>query len=119
MKLLIFGSRKHPLEVSELDEFLKNRGYYGKITEIVSGGARGPDTVAEEWANANNIKCSVFYPDWKELGHGAGVIRNVKMAEYCDEGLAFWDGKSPGTRFTINKLKELGKNVLVIKGDRL
>ena len=71
-------------------------------TEIVSGGARGVDTVAKEYANRNGLKLTEFLPDYERFGRGAPLKRNITIIENADIVLAFWDGKSRGTKFVID-----------------
>ena len=114
MKLLIFGSREIYLTVGELHEVLKEHVQFSSDLEIVSGGARGPDSVAIDWARYFGYKYKIFYPDW-DIGKHAGILRNDEMAEYADMGIAFWNGESKGTEYTINKMKKLGKEVIVVR----
>lgn len=72
-----------------------------KITEVVSGGAPGVDTMGEEWATANGIPFKRFSADWDKHGKAAGPIRNAEMADYADALLAVRAGDSPGTRDMI------------------
>jgi len=75
--------------------------------EIVSGHAKGADTLGEKYAEAHNILCPVFPADWENNGRIAGFIRNSKMIDYVMEEkplvIAFWDGKSHGTKDTLKK----------------
>lgn len=71
-------------------------------TEIVSGGARGVDTVAKEYANRNGLKLTEFLPDYERFGRGAPLKGNITIIENADIVLAFWDGKSRGTKFVID-----------------
>jgi len=114
MKLLIFGSRGYKLTAEELNDTLDEFGMKDSITEIVSGGADGPDSVGIDWARTNNCQYKVFYPDWTNLGMRAGLVRNDLMVDYCDSGIAFWDGKSRGTQYTINKMKKANKKIVII-----
>lgn len=70
--------------------------------EIISGHAKGADSFAEEYASLRGYPLTVFRPDWNKYGRSAGPIRNRQMLEYaCQETpvvIAFWDGKSRGTR---------------------
>lgn len=77
------------------------------IDEIISGKANGADTLGEQYANNHNIKIKEFYPDWDKFGKSAGHIRNKEMAEYGNILVAFWDGKSSGTKNMINTAKKL------------
>lgn len=74
------------------------------VTEIVSGGAKGIDSVGEEFANDSHILVNRFDADWEKHGKAAGPIRNKKMAEYADALLLIWDGKSKGS---ANMKKEM------------
>lgn len=114
MKLLIFGSRGVYLTVGELHEIIKENIQLSSDLEIVSGGAMGPDSVAIDWARYFGFKYKIFYPDWS-IGKHAGILRNDEMAEYSNYGIAFWDGESKGTEYTINKMKKLGKEIIVMR----
>lgn len=118
MKLLICGSRNYPLHLDNLEWYI-DAIYRNKIDMIITGGARGPDSVAMEWATKNNIECMVFYPDWDKHGRAAGPVRNKEMAQIADEGLAFWDGSSPGTKNTIEEMKKLKKIIRVVHENSL
>jgi hypothetical protein len=65
-----------------------------KISSVISGGAKGAETLAEKWAKENNIPIILFRPDWKKYGRAAGLRLNENSIESCDYCLAFWDGKS-------------------------
>lgn len=94
MKVAIIGSRG--LENIEIEEYLPKG-----VTEIVSGGAKGVDTIAKEYALKNNIKLTEFKPDYKRYLKGAPLKRNLQIIEYSDMVIAIWDGKSKGTKFVI------------------
>jgi hypothetical protein len=89
------------------------------ITEVVSGGARGIDTMGERWADANTIPIKRFnshwYPDGPKggLDLGAGFKRNEEMALYADALLAIWDGNSKGTKNMIDTAKLHGLQIAV------
>lgn len=85
-----------------------------KISEIVSGGARGPDSLAILFAGKYGIKCKIFPAEWTQHGKGAGPIRNRQMAEYADALIAIWDGKSRGTKNMIETMEKMGKPVFVM-----
>ena len=73
--------------------------------EIVSGGARGADALGERYAHDKGYSLHVFPADWDYYGKRAGYLRNIQMAEYADALLAFWDGKSKGTKHMIDEAK--------------
>ena len=80
---------------------------------IVSGGARGADTLAEKFANEFGLKKMIFKPDWNMYGKSAGFIRNRKIVENCDVLFAFQVNKSRGTQHSIDLARELKKEVYV------
>ncbi len=84
------------------------------ITEIVSGGARGVDTLGEKYANELEIPIKRFPANWDLYGKSAGPIRNKEMAKYGNYLIAFWDGKSRGTKNMIDRMKELGKDFAIV-----
>ncbi|MBR5309454.1 MAG: hypothetical protein IKU43_11840 [Clostridia bacterium] len=77
-------------------------------TEIVSGGARGVDTVARMYAISHNLKLTEFLPEYHLYGNRAPLIRNMSIIQNADIVLAFWDGESHGTKFVIDNCKRLG-----------
>jgi hypothetical protein len=78
-----------------------------QITEVVSGKARGVDTLGEDWANANGIPIKPFPADWdKYPKNAAGPIRNEQMACYAEALIAIWDGHTSGTGDMIKRAKK-------------
>ena len=106
MKVAVIGSRS--LRVDDLGKFLPE-----DVTEIVSGGAKGVDTSAKEYAQAHGIPLTEFLPDYRRYGRGAPLRRNITIIEYADLVLAFWDGKSRGTKYVIDQCRERGVPVIV------
>jgi predicted Rossmann fold nucleotide-binding protein DprA/Smf involved in DNA uptake len=97
-----------------------------KDITIISGGARGVDTYAEKFAKAHNIKIFIFKANWKDISHSDAIIKNNKFGKYdaragmrrnqtivneADKIIAFWDGKSTGTKSTIDLAIKAGKPV--------
>lgn len=109
MKLAIIGSRNIDPEIEELQKHIPKN-----VTEIVSGGARGVDSKAEQLAEKMNLGLTVIRPDYKRYGRGAPLRRNKQIVEAADCVLALWDGKSRGTQNTVNWAKKLGKACEVI-----
>lgn len=106
MKVAVIGSRG--LCVSDLGKYLPEN-----TTEIVSGGAKGVDTSAREYALSHGIKLTEFMPEYTRFGRSAPLKRNISIIEYADIVLAFWDGKSRGTKFVIDNCRKLGVEVRV------
>lgn len=111
MKLAVVGSRDFS-DLSKVEAVLTVD--INRITEIVSGGARGVDTAGAEFAKKHGIKLKIFLPDWDKFGRAAGMIRNKQIVDYCDELIAFWDGKSNGTRNSLMLAQDRKKNTTVI-----
>ena len=80
---------------------------------VLSGGARGADAVGEKFAKSYSIALDLYPADWGKYGKGAGFERNARMAEDADVLLAFWDGKSKGTKHMIDCALEVGLEVHV------
>lgn len=106
MKVAVIGSRG--LSVSDLGRCLPEN-----TTEIVSGGAKGVDTSAREYALSHGIKLTEFLPEYTKYGRSAPLKRNITIIEYSDIVLAFWDGKSRGTKFVIDNCRKFGVEVRV------
>ena len=106
MKVAVIGSRG--ITAINLEKYLPP-----DTNEIVSGGAKGVDTVAKEYAIKTNLKLTEFLPDYDKYGRSAPLKRNITIIEYADIVLAFWDGKSRGTKFVIETCKRLNVPVKV------
>lgn len=89
-------------------------GTYGYPIRVVSGGAKGVDTLAKFWAGNNNIPITEYLPDWKKYGKAAGPIRNKQIVANIDVLLAIVAPNSVGTLNTI-KLAEKNPNIKIIK----
>lgn len=95
---------------ASLDYLLKN---INDEIQIVCGMARGADKLGEQYAKERGYKVIYMPADWDIDGRSAGFKRNIKMAEYADALVAFWDGKSPGTRHMIETAKSKGLDIRV------
>ncbi len=82
-------------------------------TVIVSGGANGVDSWAEEAAIKRGLNTLIFKPDWKAFGKSAGFIRNRHIVNAAEQVVAFWDGYSKGTKHSIDLAQAQGKLVLI------
>ncbi len=108
MKIAVVGSRH--LSVSE--DMLKK--YLSEAKEIVSGGARGIDTCAADYARRNGIALIEFRPKYELYGRSAPITRNKEIVNYADRIIVFWDGFSKGTRSVIRLAKKAKKNCEVV-----
>lgn len=82
--------------------------------QIITGGANGVDTLAERWAARRGIEVITYKPQYEVYGNKyAPLQRDKDMVNACDVVIAFWDGKSNGTKFTIDYAREIGVPVIV------
>lgn len=109
MKTAIVGSRS----ITDYDLTQALEGL--TVTEIISGGATGVDTLAEGYAKDKGLSIQIFPADWKTHGPKAGPLRNKQIVEACEQLVAIWDGNSKGTATTIRMAQKAGKPVRVIK----
>jgi hypothetical protein len=111
MRTIIAGSR------TINDFFLVERAVLEsgfRITEVLSGGARGVDSLGEAWARRNGVLVSRFPAEWERYGKQAGYIRNEQMADRAEGLIAVWDGCSTGTGHMIEIAKRRGLRVFVL-----
>lgn len=107
MKLLIIGSRT----ITDFDL----TGHIPAKTElIISGGAKGMDTVAEHYADAHGIEKLIIRPKYERYGRAAPLKRNEEMVNAADTVLAIWDGVSHGTKYTLDHARKKGKKIIEI-----
>lgn len=107
MKLLIVGSRS--IENFDLAPYITP-----DVDTIVSGGAKGIDTLAERFADTHNLSKIIIKPQYELYGKAAPIIRNQEMVKIADKILVIWDGISRGTAFTVNYAKKMNKDMNVI-----
>ena len=111
MKLIIAGSQTFT-DYQRLCQTLALER--SRITQVLTGGARGAEQLGYRWAWKHQVKHQLFRADWERFGKSAGVRRNYQMAQASDMLLAFWDGRSAGTQHMISCMQQLGKPVVVI-----
>ncbi len=110
----IIGSRTATNEIyPKLEELIHNEIGIDRIAYIVSGHAKGADTIGENFADNNGIPKKIFKPDW-DLGRHAGFLRNTTIIENSDIVVCLWNGVSRGTLDSINKAKALNKTIKYI-----
>lgn len=106
MKTAVIGSRN--IIINNIGDYLPQN-----TTEIVSGGARGVDSCARAYALKHNIKLTEFLPEYEKFGRSAPLKRNLQIIGYSDIVLAFWDGRSRGTKFVIDNCRKMNVEVRV------
>ena len=85
-----------------------------KPENIVSGGAKGADTLAAQFAAEMGIPHLIFKPNYQRYGRGATLVRNTQIIENAEVVFAFWDGQSKGTKDSIKKAEKLEKELYII-----
>ena len=108
MRTIIAGSREGA-HMRHLEKAVAECGW--EISLVLSGCARGADSLGEEWARRNKIPVERYPADWDRHGKVAGIIRNGEMCENAEALIALWDGQSHGTQHCIKRARELGLRV--------
>lgn len=110
MRTIIAGSRTIT-DPAVVEEAVRASGF--KPSVVLSGAARGVDTLGFDWGWANGVPVESYPADWKKHGRAAGPIRNQQMAERADALIAVWDGESRGTKDMIRRALSGGLKVYI------
>jgi len=113
-KLAIIGSRTfndYNLLKEKVDKILSE--YRLNIKLIISGGAKGADSLAEQYAKEKGIEILIIKPNWDLYKKAAGFIRNADIINNSDIVIAFWNGISNGTKDSIAKAQKSEKTVFI------
>lgn len=110
MRVAIVGSRNWPYK----NEIKNAVASLDKSDILVSGGARGVDTLAENYAKARGLQCIIHEAEWERLGRGAGYARNRLIVRDADRVIAFQFEHSRGTQNTIDLAKKKGIPVRLV-----
>jgi len=117
LRIIIAGGRdfdNYVLLKSSVNKIIESLMTSSERIEIVSGRAKGADRLGEQYANEVGYPIAYFSADWGNLGKRAGYVRNRGMAKYAmSDGnigmlIAFWDGKSKGTKHMIDLANRYG-----------
>ena len=99
MKIAVVGSREAPgLTVDQIVSHIP-----ANTSMLISGGAGGVDALAEEAARALRLPIRVLKPDYQSHGRMAPLLRDDQIVQQADMVIAFWDGYSPGTAYTLRR----------------
>ena len=135
MKIFISGSKsvsKLPdLAKTFIDQFIENND------EIFIGDCYGIDAIVQKYLESkgfsnitvycsgvtprNNFTSSAKIHTCAEAAQGLTgsefhYVKDIQMANDSDQALMIWDGKSKGTAENLNRIKEMGKSFVVIRG---
>lgn len=120
-RIIVAGSRSfdnYSYLRSKLDEIIAG---ISDGVEIVSGNARGADSLGERYASEHNLPVALFPADWSVFGKPAGIIRNQIMINRVSKGKAlvvvFWDGESRGALDMIRRARSAGIDTRVFRTD--
>lgn len=110
IKAAIVGSRSFT-DYQALKKFIANICQENnlRIHTIISGGAKGADTLAEQYADEMGYAKTILPAEWAKYGRAAGHKRNIDIITLCDICFAFWDTKSPGTQHAITLCQKQNK----------
>ena len=115
MKVAIVGSRDFTDErhVQRVIEHLFER--FGPALTIVSGGARGVDTMAETHAKRLGIPTIIHHANWAKEGKSAGMNRNILIVHDSEMVVAFFSPgpRSRGTSHTVRLARDTGRELRV------
>ena len=106
MKVAIVGTRTYP-DLEQVREYVRQ---LSPDDIVISGGAKGVDETAEDEARKLGMEVISIPAEWNKYGKRAGLMRNDIIVAMADLVVAFWDGVSRGTKYTIDRAKE--KNVI-------
>ncbi len=117
MRVIIAGSRTFDSRQADVLATIKELALTlsQPVTEVISGGAAGVDSLGEFWARWSHespIPVRRFPADWEKFGRAAGAIRNKQMAENADALLLIWDGESRGSADMKRQATELGLEIV-------
>lgn len=107
MKLLVVGSRS-------IDEYDLTKHIPPETTCIISGGARGVDTLAEEYADRHALSKIILRPQYARYGKGAPLKRNEEAVAIADRVLVIWDGRSRGALHTLRFAEKANKPITLV-----
>lgn len=123
LRIIIAGSRDfndYEFLKREVLNIVNYNNRQKEYVKIISGCARGADTLGEQFAKEFGLEVKRFPADWDNLGKRAGYVRNAEMAKFAvkddNDGtlIAFWDGQSRGTKHMIDLAKRYGLEVHVV-----
>jgi hypothetical protein len=120
LRVIIAGGRDfndYNLLERNVNDILK---IYDNKIRIISGTAKGADQLGEKFAKDNHYELSRFPANWDLYGKSAGYRRNAEMAKFAVENgnigilIAFWNGKSRGTKHMIDLAKRYNLKIIYI-----
>ena len=119
-KVIIAGSREfddYDKLKEKCDKILSRKVKEGEEIIVVSGAARGADTLGEKYAEEKGYKVERYPANWNKYGNRAGYLRNKKMAEVSNACIVFLckDSENKGSKMMISIATEEKLLLRVIK----
>ncbi|MBE6592699.1 MAG: hypothetical protein E7642_01750 [Ruminococcaceae bacterium] len=108
MKMLIVGSRS--ITDFDLSAYIPK-----EVDTIISGGADGVDSLAEQYADTHRLSKYILRPRYDLYGRAAPIKRNEQMVDISDAVLIIWDGRSKGTQYTLKYAKKSNKQITLVQ----
>ncbi len=108
MRLLVVGSRS--IKAFDLSPYIS-----ADADTIISGGADGIDTLAEQYADVHRLSKHIIRPRYDLYGRIAPIKRNEQMVDMADAVLVIWDGHSKGTQYTLKYATKTNKPITLIQ----
>ncbi len=108
MKLLIVGSRS--ITDFDLSPYIPE-----DVDTVISGGAGGIDSLAEQYADLHRLSKYIIRPRYDLYGRAAPLKRNEQVVDIADAVLVIWDGCSKGTQYTLKYAKKMSKPITLVK----
>ena len=108
MKMLIVGSRS--ITDFDLSAYIPK-----EVDTIISGGADGVDSLAEQYADTHRLSKYILRPRYDLYGRAAPIKRNEQMVDISDAVLVIWDGRSKGTQYTLKYAKKSNKQITLVQ----
>ena len=120
INVLIAGGRDYALETrvklrsaNLVIYMLAYKSKDNKIT-LIQGLAKGADSISTEVKQITGWNELTFKADWDTYGKRAGMVRNKTMVDIADIAIIFWDGKSVGTKNTVERVRSKGIPYLIV-----
>jgi hypothetical protein len=92
--------------------------FQSQMSQIVSGGALGADTLAERYAKEHHIELLIIPAQWHIYGKAAGPRRNRLIVDRANHMVAFLGPNSKGTADSIRRALFKGIPVKVVKVEK-
>lgn len=114
MKLAIVGTRNPGVSYQEWEKLLLEKINTDEIQMVISGGAKGVDTVAKLFAARHHKSYMEFAPQYTVYRRYATLKRNTQIVKEATTVIAFPSAESRGTYHSIKEAQRLGRRVIIV-----